>query len=97
MAPVRGLKRLLHRNTAPIFFQAHPLNWWKQFDDAAVLEIHPWRFLAAAESKRFVPAGKVGQAFFRAMLRFEDRFPNFAVRWGRYPMIVLKKRTALAS
>ena len=93
MSPFRILKRLLGRTDTPIFFQAHPLNWWQQFDETAVVEIYPWRFLAAAESKRFVPTGKMGQVFFRAMLRFEECFPDFAVRWGRYPMIVLKKRT----
>lgn len=92
---VASLKRLVRRGggtaSAPIYFFAHPLSWWTRFSDAAEVEVVPWRSLNANESRRLIPDSRLGAATFRAVLRFEERFPRAATRWGCYPMVVLTK------
>jgi SAM-dependent methyltransferase len=89
------LKRLARRRpnstSAPIYFFAHPLRWWERFSDDAGVEIVPWRFLNANESRRLIPDNAIGVGMFRALLAFERAFPSRATRWGCYPMIVLTK------
>jgi SAM-dependent methyltransferase len=89
------LKRLIRRtkgpDEGPIYFFAHPLSWWGRFSDEASVEIVSWRSLNANESRKVVPDNALGTAAFRAVLRFERRFPTRAARWGCYPMIVLTK------
>lgn len=90
------LKRLVRRppdpGSGPIYFFAHPLSWWERFSDKAVVEIVPWRFLNANESRRLIPDNAIGAGMFRALLASERAFPSAAAKWGCYPMIVLTKR-----
>jgi SAM-dependent methyltransferase len=90
------LKRLARREpntaSAPIYFFAHPLWWWKRFSDEAVVELVPWRSLNANESRRLIPDNRLGIRMFRALLAFERTFPRRATSWGCYPMIVFTKR-----
>jgi SAM-dependent methyltransferase len=89
------LKRLARRRpnsaSGPIYFFAHPLSWWERFSDEAAVEIVPWRFLNANESRRLIPDSAIGVGMFRALLAFERAFPSHATRWGCYPMIILTK------
>jgi hypothetical protein len=79
-------------DSAPIYFFAHPLSWWKTFSDEATLEIVPWRSLNANESRRLIPDNALGAGIFRAILAFERAVPSWATWAGCYPMIVLTKR-----
>lgn len=90
------LKRLARRPPAPaagpIYYFAHPLSWWERFSDEAGVEVVPWRFLNANESRRLIPGNAIGIAMFRVLLGFERAFPAWATGLGCYPMIVLTKR-----
>jgi SAM-dependent methyltransferase len=90
------LKRLVRRplspDSGPIYYFAHPLSWWDRFSDEAEVEIVPWRFLNANESRRLIPDNAIGARMFRVLLAFEQALPSWATRLGCYPMIVLTKR-----
>lgn len=73
----------------PIYFFAHPLDWWKRFSDEAEVELVPWRSLNARVSRRLIPDNALGSWLFRLVLAFERAFPDFATWAGCYPMIVL--------
>jgi ubiquinone/menaquinone biosynthesis C-methylase UbiE len=92
---VARLKSLVRRRSrpapGPIYFFAHPLQWWKRFADEADVEIVPWRSLNANESRKLIPDTVLGAWMFRAVLSLEKAFPGPATRWGCYPMIVLTK------
>lgn len=93
---VARLKRLVRRrpspHATPIYFFAHPLSWWERFSDEAEVEIVPWRFLNANESRKLIPDSPLGTRMFRAVLGFERSFPRLATWSGCYPMVVLTKR-----
>jgi SAM-dependent methyltransferase len=93
---VARLKRLARRppNPAagPIYFFAHSLSWWERFSDVAEVEIVPWRFFNANESRTLVPDNAIGVGMLRTLLGFERAFRTWATRLGCYPMIVLTKR-----
>lgn len=93
---VARLKRLLPRRprpaAGPIYFFAHPFSWWERFSDEAEVEVVPWRFLNANESRKLIPDNALGGQMFRAVLGFERTFPRLATWSGCYPMVVLTKR-----
>ena len=90
------LKRLVRRTQgpadAPIYFLAHPLSWWERFGDEAAVELAPWRFLNANESRRLIPDNRLGAGMLRGVLAFERTWPRLATSWGCYPLVVLTKR-----
>lgn len=91
------VSRLLGRGKPPssddIYFHPHPLEWWSRFEDTATVSIMPWRFLAAQDSKSLVPNNALGRALFMWLFKWEERHPAAAARWGRYPIVILKKTT----
>lgn len=92
VASLKGLaRRRASPDSGPIYFFAHPLSWWGRFSDEAVVDIVPWRFLNANESRALIPDNAVGAGMFRSVLAFERALPGLATRLGCYPMIVLTK------
>ena len=75
-----------------IYFDPQPLTWWQQFSDVAEVSIHPWRALSTPVQKRLIPSGKLGTRMLESLFKLEDRFPRFFIRYGCYPMIVLRKK-----
>jgi SAM-dependent methyltransferase len=91
----RAVGRLVRRNKNPepsVYFYAHPLRWWRRFEDVAEVSIWPWRALAAHHQRRLFPDSALGARMFDALFRAEDRFPRLFVVLFQYPMIVLVKR-----
>ena len=74
-----------------LYFHAFPLKWWSRFEDDALVEKHSWRFLTASDAQKFIPAGFLGKTIFSLFLTIESALPSFAVNFGAYPLIVLKK------
>ena len=100
--PLRLLRRAwnaLRRNPEPpveeeggLYFHAHPIDWWKRFEDVADVRILPWRSFAANHQRSLVPGGAVGERMLDLLFDLEDRYPEFFARHFQYPMIVLRKR-----
>lgn len=92
--PTHLLKKFLKpsQNQGPIYYFAHPLAWWKRFEDQTNLQIFSWRMLTANLSKRLIPDNSFGRALFSGIFSFEEKFSTLAVHLGAYPMIILKKR-----
>lgn len=75
-----------------IYYFAHPLSWWKQFENQCEVSLHPWRSLTAQDSKRLIPGNFLGRILFSGVRACEAVLPGLATSLGAYPMIVLKKR-----
>jgi ubiquinone/menaquinone biosynthesis C-methylase UbiE len=96
----RAVGRLVRRGVTRkpgVYFHAHPLRWWRRFEDVADVRMWPWRALAAHHQRRLVPDSPFGERMLEALFRAEDRFPRLFVGWFQYPMIVLVKREASSS
>jgi ubiquinone/menaquinone biosynthesis C-methylase UbiE len=78
----------------PLYFHAHPLQWWSRFSDEAVVKILPWRFLDSDTQKKLIPDNASGARIFKALFALEERFPSFFARHGQYPLIILTKKNA---
>ncbi len=74
-----------------IYFFCHKLDWWKQFNKLAKVEMYPWRSFASQHQKRIFPNNRIGEIMFKILIILEDKFPNFFVKYFQYPIIVLKK------
>lgn len=91
-APLLKLKRALSHKPADIFFHPFPLRWWRQFQDIADVQIHPWRTFEVRVQKLLFPDNALGRRLLSGLFRLEDRFPTIFKSFGCYPMIVLRKR-----
>jgi 2-polyprenyl-3-methyl-5-hydroxy-6-metoxy-1,4-benzoquinol methylase len=91
-APLLQIKRRLSKNKGDIYFHPFPLNWWRQFGDAADVEIHPWRTFEARAQRLLFPNNALGRKMLACLYGLEDRFPALFKSFGCYPMIVLRKR-----
>jgi ubiquinone/menaquinone biosynthesis C-methylase UbiE len=75
-----------------LYFFAHPIQWWKRFQDVADIQILPWRSFASNHQKAFIPNNRFGKKMFDVLFNMEEQFPDFFVKYFQYPMIILKKR-----
>lgn len=97
---VRGVLRRLHvipkRPPQPgrgqLYVHAHPLAWWRRFEDVADVEIRPWRSFAARDQQTLFPDNAIGAKMLDALYALEDTFPYLFARLFQYPMIILRKR-----
>lgn len=102
--PFRLLRRIkiilkkLFRKMKPgedtgIYFEPHPIKWWKRFNDVSNVKIMPWRTLGSDEQKWLIPNNKIGKKIFEILLILEEKFPSFFVNHFKYPMIILTKNS----
>ncbi|MDZ4677674.1 MAG: methyltransferase domain-containing protein [Oligoflexia bacterium] len=75
-----------------IYFYAHPLKWWKQFEDKADVKTVAWRSLTAKDAKRLIPGNKSGEVMLNALLKIETYLPKFMAGLSAYPLIILTKK-----
>jgi ubiquinone/menaquinone biosynthesis C-methylase UbiE len=95
----RGVGRLVRRSRADqpsVYFHAHPLRWWRRFEDVAEVDIRPWRAFAAHQQRRLFPDNRLGARMLDRLFRAEDRFPRLFTGLFQYPMIVMIKRPSSA-
>jgi SAM-dependent methyltransferase len=78
----------------PLYFFAHPLNWWSRFEDLCDVEIKPWDVMGNAEEEGIFVSDGLASLGYRMCAWFEDRYPATAARWWTYPLIVLTKKAA---
>src|SRR3954471_24674025 len=73
----RRLKRFLLRRggerDTDLYFHAHPVSWWRRFEDIADVPLHPWRSFDALWQKRLVPDNALGAKLLRWLFSMEDR------------------------
>ena len=74
-----------------IYFFCHKLDWWKQFNKLAKVEMYPWRSFASQHQKKIFPNNLFGEIMFKILIILENKFPNFFVKYFQYPIIILKK------
>lgn len=97
---VRGVLRRLHvipkkppqPGRGKLYVHAHPLSWWKRFEDVAEVTIRPWRSFASRDQQALFPDGVIGAKMLDALFVLEDMFPRVFARLFQYPMIILRKR-----
>lgn len=77
----------------PYYF-SHPLAWWKKFEDAASVTMHPLRTLDHAAQAALIPDGDVGKQLLTMLHEAEERHPDFFASWGRHYLVVLRKQRA---
>lgn len=75
-----------------LYFHAHPIEWWKRFNDVASVNILPWRSFGSDVQKILIPNNKIGKIIFDILFNLEERFPDFFVKHFQYPMIILTKK-----
>lgn len=75
-----------------LYFYAHSIEWWSRFSGVANVKIMPWRSFDSDTQKWLIPNNKIGRKMFDVLFNLEERFPEFAVKYFRYPMIILTKR-----
>ena len=98
LLPIRLVRAILKKvkvsgkNDGDLYFYRHPLDWWNQFSDEAVVQIYPWRSFSTLHQKLLIPNNGLGKKIFDVIFKLEERFPNFFVRYFEYPMIVLTKK-----
>lgn len=75
-----------------IYVYAHPLEWWRRFEDMANINILPWRSFVSEVQKKLIPNNKIGSTMFDLLFKLEERFPNYFVKHFKYPLIILIKK-----
>jgi len=101
-AKILGLERLVQRSKrnksatrkrSPLYFFAHPLNWWTRFDNECDVELIPWDVMGNGEEKGILMYNAIARLGYRFCSWFENKYPNKAVQWWSYPVIVLTKKS----
>jgi len=74
-----------------LYFAPHSHAWFASRDWPFDYEIGVWRSLSVPTLQACAHELLAGKALLRAVARFEDRFPSAAGRYGRYPLLTLRK------
>lgn len=86
-------KRPTYIDSLPIYFFAHPIQWWERFTDIAEVKIFPWCSLDSDTQKKLIPDNLFGKIILRILFNMEDIFPEFfGKRFAYHPMIILTKK-----
>jgi SAM-dependent methyltransferase len=80
----------------PLYFFAHPLNWWTQFADTCDVELRPWDVMGNEQEKSLLVNDRIASMGYRLCAWFEARYPYRAARWWTYPLVVLTKKRSAA-
>ncbi len=75
-----------------LYFYCHPLNWWKQFNDKASVEVFIWRSFSSQHQKIIFPDNYIGKLMFDLLFFFENKFSKFFSKNFQYPIILLTKK-----
>ena len=96
-APFRLLRKRMGGEAPAFYFYAHPLGWWRRFEDMADVAVYPWRSFSSADQRRLIPDNRLGKMMLAMLFRLEQRAPRFFARYFQYQMIVLTKKNLLVS
>ena len=91
---INRLKKLLKypKKKQKIYFYCHGIDWWKQFNNIADVQIKPWRSFASQHQKILIPDNKFGELMLTILFYAEDKLSNFFVKYFQYNLIILKKK-----
>jgi len=79
-------------NRPPLYFFAHPLEWWQQFADECQVSFVPWDVMSVSQEKGLLFTNAIAWCAYRFCSWYETRFPRKAVRLWQYSVIVLQKK-----
>lgn len=87
-----GLVKMVEKkDDGGLYFHAHKLSWWNQFEGRAKVEQRPWRSMTSYLSKKLVKDNKTGKNFFKRLFQLENKYPKLFLRVAQYNMITLTK------
>ncbi|MEO1532926.1 MAG: class I SAM-dependent methyltransferase [Pseudomonadota bacterium] len=85
-----GLNRVLGLHK--LYMEPQSLSWWKQFEDAAVVEITAHEVLSRNQTRALLPVRALRPFVFSLAGRFETWTPGLARRLWSYVAVTLVKR-----
>ena len=80
------------KSRPPLYFFAHPLSWWAQFDDKCDVEIKPWDVMGNGQEEAILINDMIASLGYRICSWFENKYPDKAARWWSYPLVILTKK-----
>ena len=78
-------------NAPPLYFHAHPLEWWNQFRNVCEVEFIPWDVMSADQERRLLINGARAWCVYRFCAWYEKHYPKNAAKYWSYPVVVLNK------
>ena len=85
-----GAERTGEAGEPTLYFHAYDHRWFAAQDWPFRVDVRVHHFFSSAFLERYV-RGWPGRLLLGAIRRLEDRFPRLAGRYGRYPLIVIRK------
>ena len=79
-----------------IYFFAHDLGWWNQFQDTCDVDFVPWNVLSASQERQLFIRGASAWCVYRLSSWYERKNPRRAVQLWSYPVITLTKKATLS-
>lgn len=79
------------RAAPPLYAHAHTYEWFRSQEWPFDAEVRVWRSVGGGFLRRFVPGGHAGRFVLHLLYALEERAPRIAGRFGRFPMIVIRK------
>lgn len=79
------------KSVPPLYFFAHPLSWWIQFDDECDVAIKPWDVMSKREELILIN-NMIASLGYRICSWVERKYPNMAARWWSYPLVIMTKK-----
>jgi SAM-dependent methyltransferase len=88
----RASPRPKAQDRPPLYFFAHPLGWWTQFNDECDVQMKPWDVMGNTQEEALLINDTIARCGYRACSWFENAYPRQAARWWHYPLLVLTKK-----
>jgi len=76
----------------PIYFFAHSLDWWFQFEDECEVEMKPWDVMGNVQEEAILINDRIATLGYQICSWLENRHPDKAAHWWSYPLVILTKR-----
>jgi SAM-dependent methyltransferase len=80
------------RSQPPLYYFAHSLSWWSQFEGQCEVRMKPWDVMGNVQEQTILINDAIASFGYRLCSWFENRFPDTAARWWSYPLVVLTKK-----
>ncbi|WP_211233099.1 class I SAM-dependent methyltransferase [Solirubrobacter soli] len=91
----KGLRKLrpvqASESENQLYYFAHTRQWFEQQDWPFEAQILSWSAVNTDTLRRFIPRGRIAQPILAGLYRLEEKLPRLLGRYGRYPMIVIRK------
>ena len=75
----------------PLYFFAHALNWWAQFEDQCQVEIKPWDVMCSDDEEVLLINDTIAFLAYQLCSWVERKHPRTAARLWHYPLVILTK------